>query len=271
VVEKMLGHVLYEGIFEFVQRADFLGNAINGLPIVGPLRKQLMLAGRERLTLILGDQLIKFLGEYSASAAQNAAGFVLNVDNRPYFRAARRRLGKKLLETPISELLALNQLEMAILRDSMWTAIQEFRLPNEESLLDALYDDFGAEPFAILLPTQSQVDRGDAPFFEAGRDVLHGTLTQFLASADWRAWTEREVLMQPPHADAHDAHAEPPPPANGASGAVAANGASAPAVHADGASSNNASREGASASTATADDAFTPPTSSPISSWDGWD
>ena len=177
--------MLYEGIFEFVQRADFLGNIINGLPIIGPLRVQFMNAGRERLTMILGDQLVKFLGEYSASAAevragpgrgcdraqrtngwhstaerqpratsqrhvadpwlpavqrrpehpsarrQGAANFALNEENRPYFRRARRKLGKKLLQTPISELLALSEIEMAILRDSVWTAIQEFRLPNE--------------------------------------------------------------------------------------------------------------------------------------------
>ena len=67
----------------------------------------------------------------ASSRLQGAARFALNEDNRPYFRRARRKLGKKLLETPIAELLALNELEMAILRDSVWTAIQEFRLPNE--------------------------------------------------------------------------------------------------------------------------------------------
>ena len=40
VVEKMLGHVLYEGILEFIERADILGNLIKGLPIIGPLRLQ---------------------------------------------------------------------------------------------------------------------------------------------------------------------------------------------------------------------------------------
>ena len=44
VVEKMLGHVLYEGIVEFLERADLLGNLIKGLPILGPLRQQAPLA-----------------------------------------------------------------------------------------------------------------------------------------------------------------------------------------------------------------------------------
>jgi len=61
-----------------------------------------------------------------------------------------------------------------------------------------LYDEFGDEPFAILLPTQSQADRGDAPFYEAARDVLQGTLTQFLASEDWRQWSMDDAHTAPP-------------------------------------------------------------------------
>ena len=47
-------------------------------------------------------------------------------------------MGTKLLNTPISQLVDLSHLEMAILRDSIWIAVQEFRLPNEEERLDAL-------------------------------------------------------------------------------------------------------------------------------------
>lgn len=189
--------MLYEGILEFIQRADLFGNIINGLPIIGALRvqvlpisllsshhsprtfvcphpllfpllfvlaspihpspflavlihlsalnpsllppSQMISAARDRLTLVLGDQLIKFLGEYSTSAAEGAVEFALSDENKPYFRKARRRLGKRLLETPISKLVALNQLEMAILRDSIWAAVREFRLPNEvrSLILDA--------------------------------------------------------------------------------------------------------------------------------------
>ena len=41
----------------------------------------------------------------------------------------------------------------------MHGALQEFRLPNEEQLLDALYAEFGDEDFAILLPSISQASR----------------------------------------------------------------------------------------------------------------
>ena len=39
-VESMAGAILYTGIFEFVQRADILGNIVNGLPVIGPIRME---------------------------------------------------------------------------------------------------------------------------------------------------------------------------------------------------------------------------------------
>lgn len=39
IFEKMIGTVLYEGIFQFIQRIDFVGNVVNKLPLLGPLRQ----------------------------------------------------------------------------------------------------------------------------------------------------------------------------------------------------------------------------------------
>ena len=90
----------------------------------------------------------------------------------------------------------------------MWSAVQEFRLPNEDALLDRLYAEFGDEAFEILLPTGRQAERG-APLFESGRDVLRGTLSKFLASDDWGEWmdAQREAPSRP-------RRAPPPPPAD---------------------------------------------------------
>ena len=196
-----------------------------------------MAAGvRKQFESIIGDQLITFLGQYSATAAGNAASFALNEENRKLLRATRRKVGAKLLKTPISQLVDLSHLEMAILRDSIWSAVQEFRLPNEEELLDALYDDFGAEPFEILLPKQNQADRGGAPFFDAGRDVLRGTLSNFLSSDDWARWMH-EQRQQPGSTGMRLAAVEPlpqlptVPPVEG--GALEASRIEEPAVQSD--------------------------------------
>jgi hypothetical protein len=41
-VESLAGAILYTGIFEFVQRADILGNIVNQLPVIGPVRQQVL-------------------------------------------------------------------------------------------------------------------------------------------------------------------------------------------------------------------------------------
>lgn len=215
LVEKLLGHVLYEGILEFIESVDLLGNLINRLPILGPLRQQAVAEGRKQLRNVMGDQLVSFLGGYTASAASQAASFAMSKDNARLMRSTRRKVATRLLETPIGKLVALNDFEMAILRDSIWTAVQEFRLPNEDQLLDRLYHEFGDEPFAILLPRSDR--RADsAPFFESGRDVLRGTLSQFLASDDWGEWmdAQRQGPSRPRRAPASPPPlAEAPPPA----------------------------------------------------------
>ena len=168
VVERMIGHVLYEGIFEFVQRADLLGNLVNTMPVIGPIRVQMLKAARSQLDTILGAQLAKFLGEYTASAAESAVEFILAEDTAELRQKAKRKACEKLLAKPINELIELGDLEMALLRDAVWSAVQEFRLPNEDQLLDRLYDEFGHQPFTILLPSSKAADRGDAPLFERG-------------------------------------------------------------------------------------------------------
>ena len=182
VVERLLGHVLYEGIFEFVQRADLLGNIFNTLPVIGAIRMQMLSAARKQLDSLLGEQVARFLGEYTASAAENAARFLLSDDTADLRRKARRKAAKKLLDKPIQELFELSEIEMALVRDAVWSAVQEFRLPNEGELVDRLYLEFGAQPFTILLPTEAIVARGDAPLFVSGRAVMQSIIERFLAS-----------------------------------------------------------------------------------------
>jgi hypothetical protein len=55
-VVSVIGSVLYEGIFEFIQTVDILGNIVNGLPIIGPVRKQIMTGLKRELDRTLGKQ-----------------------------------------------------------------------------------------------------------------------------------------------------------------------------------------------------------------------
>jgi len=226
VVESLLGHVLYEGIFEFFQRADLLGNVFNTLPIIGAIRMQLIAAAKQRLDELLGTELRRFLGEYTASAVDSAATFALAEDNAPARARARRAVSKTLLKTPVAELFPASTLEMALLRDSVWAAVQEFRLPNESQMLDSLYGDFADEPFKILLPGERDVSRGISPLFDRGRSVLHAVLSRFLASDDWREWQSTIVFAASnataSNATADDAVGPSPAPAESGIGGTGA-------------------------------------------------
>ena len=136
VVERLLGHVLYEGIFEFIQRVDLLGNVINTLPVLGVIRMQMVKTARTQLDALLGDQIARFLGEYTASAAESAATYLLSDDTAEARRIARRKAGEKVLSKPIGELVEISDLEMFLVRDAVWSAVQEFRLPHEDALVD---------------------------------------------------------------------------------------------------------------------------------------
>ena len=149
---------------------------------------QVLAATRQQLDALLGEQLTRFLGEYTASAAESAATFLLSDDLASARRNARRTAAEKLLSKPIGELVQISDIEMALMRDAVWSAVQEFRLPHEAALVDRLYDEFGAQPFTILRPSSAVVARGDAPLFERGRSVLHSIIERFLDSEEWDEW-----------------------------------------------------------------------------------
>jgi hypothetical protein len=52
----MLGFVLYNGIGQFTQQADLIGLALNNLPILGPLRVQLLQVARANVDALVGPQ-----------------------------------------------------------------------------------------------------------------------------------------------------------------------------------------------------------------------
>jgi len=188
IVEQLIGKVLYEGIFEFVQRADLLGSVIDQLPVLGAIRMQMIRTAREQVDSLLGESVTRFLGEYTTSAGESAAAFLLAPDTAPSRRRARRAAAAKLLSTPVRLLVPEMEMEVALLRDAVWSAVQEFRLPHETALVDRLYDEFGHQPFTILLPSSAAASRGDAPLFERGRSVLLSLIERFLTSPGWSRW-----------------------------------------------------------------------------------
>lgn len=88
-----------------------------------------------------------------------------------------------------------------------------------QELVDRLYDEFGHQPFTILLPSSATASRGDAPLFSRGRSVLHSIIERFLASGGWSEWAASGGLAASAavglELQAAKAREPLPPPSNG--------------------------------------------------------
>ena len=58
-----------EALFEFVTRADFIGMALERVPLLGPVRRAAREATRAAIDARAGDSIRAFLGGYSAQAS----------------------------------------------------------------------------------------------------------------------------------------------------------------------------------------------------------
>ena len=52
--ENMIGGILYEGIFEFLQKVDIIGNIVNSLPLIGPMRQAIVKEFKNTMDRTLG-------------------------------------------------------------------------------------------------------------------------------------------------------------------------------------------------------------------------
>jgi len=80
-VERAIGAILKDGIFEFIQTVDILGQAVNRLPILGPLRQQVVEGLRREVERVLGHQINAFLGRYTRLAAEQSLLPFLTADS----------------------------------------------------------------------------------------------------------------------------------------------------------------------------------------------
>lgn len=122
--ESMIGGILYEGIFEFIQRVDIIGNVVNSLPIIGPIRQTIMSEFKKNLDKTLGGQVKTFLSSFNRVAVQRMIDFVLSPSNRISLQKANKSLVQSLLERSFSSIVP-NKETTNMLRDRLWLALRE--------------------------------------------------------------------------------------------------------------------------------------------------
>jgi hypothetical protein len=142
-IEAMLGSVLYQGITEFLKKADLIGRVVNKLPVIGGIRRKVMGIFTDEIENRLEAQIKGFLGGFSGLAVERMITFVLSDENRQGMAKARGRLANHLLDRPVKSLIPEPDSCLAT-RDRTWEGLRGAQI-KESALLDALYADHGDE------------------------------------------------------------------------------------------------------------------------------
>ena len=119
-VNALFTRLLYDAIFEFTLKVDVIGNAIAKLPLLGPMRAQVVKESKRNLDRTLGPLLKNFLLQYTKVAVRQAAGFVVSEENAAAFGQANAKLLSYLLkQRTVAEWLP-EQRVLVKLREEIW-------------------------------------------------------------------------------------------------------------------------------------------------------
>ena len=157
-VAALLSSVLYEGIKEFLLKADILGNIVNQLPIIGPIRVQIMKEVQKQLDRTLGKQVQQFLVGYNKALVQSAVDYVLKVQG---VGKAMRSLGDSLLSRPVASLIP-SEPSTDQLRNSLWGALTTAEPQQVTRVVDDVYIQLGKNNLADLVNVDDFLDRTPA-------------------------------------------------------------------------------------------------------------
>lgn len=97
-INSLFTRLLYDAIFEFTTKFDILGNAISNLPLLGPVRNQVLKESKRNMDRTLGPLLRTFLSGYTRVAIRQAVEFVVSEENALAFGKANAKLVTYLLE-----------------------------------------------------------------------------------------------------------------------------------------------------------------------------
>lgn len=97
-INALFSQLLYDAIFEFTIKIDIIGNAISNLPLLGPVRNQVLKESKRNMDRTLGPLLQRFLSGYTRVAIRQAVDFVVSEENSSSFGKANARLVSYLLE-----------------------------------------------------------------------------------------------------------------------------------------------------------------------------
>lgn len=185
VFEEVLANTIYEAIFNFIEKADILGNVVNTLPVIGPIRKSINDALKKSLDLTLGKQIRAFLVDYNRVALQRISEFILSKENRPKFQKANQALATSLLSRSAGSLLP-STADTGKLKDRVWDFIvKDIGEQETSALLNHLYAAVGNDRVGDFVDLDAILKQSPSL-----RRLLETALARLVASDEGRRLIE---------------------------------------------------------------------------------
>jgi len=175
-IELMISGILYEGIFEFLQKVDIIGSIINNLPIIGPIRQTIVKEFKNSLDKLLGPQIKIFLSTFNRVAVERMISFVLSTDNRKGLQVANKKLIENLLSRPVSSLVP-NRESSNKLKEQLWSAIKEIPIKDISNIIDILYEQVGDKSISSFIDVDKILDTSST-----ARNILNQNINRFISS-----------------------------------------------------------------------------------------
>eukprot|EP00525_Craspedostauros_australis_P014143 CAMPEP_0198116778 /NCGR_PEP_ID=MMETSP1442-20131203/14457_1 /TAXON_ID= /ORGANISM="Craspedostauros australis, Strain CCMP3328" /LENGTH=330 /DNA_ID=CAMNT_0043774681 /DNA_START=57 /DNA_END=1049 /DNA_ORIENTATION=+ len=163
-ISSLFSRILYDGIFEFFQRIDVFGNIVNGLPIIGPIRKQIVTETKKQLDRSLGPLVQNFLSTYTKIAVVQAGEYVLSPSNRKSFASANVRLVSNILERPINSVLPPEDLTDKV-QEASFDFLRKLESDKVNEYVDVVYDFLGDKKLESAVDVDKVLDA--SPTLEA--------------------------------------------------------------------------------------------------------
>ncbi len=179
VFESMLGSILYEGILEFLQKVDIIGNIINKMPVIGAIRVAIMKEVKLNLDKTLGVQIKTFLASFNKIAVQRMAEFIISTQNRKALEKANSNLVGFLLQKKLKDVLPMHGEANKKIKQFIWSLFIDTSIDDINTVLTKLYSSLGDQQIGELLRFDFQDIASASP---TGQRVFMTNADRFLSS-----------------------------------------------------------------------------------------
>jgi|Transcript_9485 hypothetical protein len=187
--ETMIGNILYEGIFEFIKRVDIIGNIVNGLPIIGPIRQTIMNEFKKQLDKTLGGQITTFLKSFSRIGVERMIEFVLSPSNRKSLQTANKNVVASLLERPFASIVPDKAMTL-LMRDRLWLFLRESPTDETKTIVDLIYEQIGSTKIIDFTDAAELLDA-----MPTARRIMQRNIGRFLDTEDGKGLLQDMAIV----------------------------------------------------------------------------